>query len=864
MKEVKLLQKRLPELLSPAGSWEALTAAVQNGADAVYMGGTRFNARRLADNFDNESLRKAVEYAHLYGVRIYITLNILIKEKELDEMKAFVSELEELRVDGVIVQDLGAARYIAQNHPALSLHASTQMTIHQLEGVKVLEEMGFSRVIPARELTLEELKHISGSSCLELETFIHGALCVSYSGQCLMSSMLGGRSGNRGMCAQPCRLAYTLNKDQNNAGQPAYHLSMKDLSTVEFLDEILAAGVTGLKIEGRMKRPEYVAIVTREYRKALDDILKAGYGDSNPAAPNEPWSSGFAKPDTTVQTELAQVFNRGGFTKGYYFGTDHTDLFAREKPNHWGIFLGRVTGVERGVVWVALEEELEIGDGIEFWSGKPGNKGQTVSSLLLKGRQTDRGSSGQVVGIPSSIQPEAGSLVYRTSSAAGLKAAQASYSSCYNRKIPVTAHAVFKIGKSPVLVFRDSNGLEGKAAGEFEVQAAVKRALDENTMQEQLSRLGDTPFEIASLNLEYDDNCFIPVSVLNQLRREAAKDLTGKRIAFYDQQAINQHGRGRPETACSRLPVRVFTGAPDREKPNEINDHSMNEKNKPLLNGYVSSLDFHPQHLTGLDSISFEPDSFTFRMGALQEQIRAIQELGIPVRLVLPAITRKQDMNLLRSLPDAFWNLFDDFQIGNIGQIKLLQEMGIERFYGSHPLNAANSLSLAQLYDLGLKGVTLSTELTIAEINDIINKSLLQLELLVYGRIVLMTLEYCPLADEKNSCHNCRFNGIHTLTDRKGYTFPIRKKRIARCYSELLNSQPLFLADKMEPFHRLQVQSWGLKLEGLPAQEYQSVIQCYRYALDYPGSSLPADLAGCAESVKEKGFTRGHFFRGVE
>ena len=341
------MQKRLPELLSPAGSWEALTAAVQNGADAVYMGGTRFNARRLADNFDNESLRKAVEYAHLYGVRIYITLNILIKEKELDEMKAFVSELEELRVDGVIVQDLGAARYIAQNHPALSLHASTQMTIHQLEGVKVLEEMGFSRVIPARELTLEELKHISGSSCLELETFIHGALCVSYSGQCLMSSMLGGRSGNRGMCAQPCRLAYTLNKAQNNAGQPAYHLSMKDLSTVEYLDEILAAGITGLKIEGRMKRPEYVAIVTREYRKALDDILKAGYGDSNPAALNEPGSSGFEKPDTTVQTELAQVFNRGGFTKGYYFGTDHTDLFARENP---------ITGASS---WAGLQEWKE-------------------------------------------------------------------------------------------------------------------------------------------------------------------------------------------------------------------------------------------------------------------------------------------------------------------------------------------------------------------------------------------------------------------------------------------------------------------------------------------------------------------------
>ena len=299
---------------------------------------------------------------------------------------------------------------------------------------------------------------------------------------------------------------------------------MKDLSTVEYLDEILAAGITGLKIEGRMKRPEYAAIVTREYRKALTVFWKAGYGDSNPAAP---MSCGvrFCKTRYTVQTELAQVFNRGGFTR--VTTLEPSLILVPGKTQSLGHFLGRVTGGKRRGLG-GTEEELRSGTALSS-GAKPGNKGQTVSSLLLKGRQTDRGSSGQVVGIPPPFSLRQ-VLVYRTSSAAGLKAAQASYSSCYNRKIPVTAHAVFKIGESPVLVFRDSNGLEGKAAGEFEVQAAVKRALDENTMQEQLSRLGDTPFEIASLNLEYDDNCFIGFG-LNQLRREAAMILL-QRIAF--------------------------------------------------------------------------------------------------------------------------------------------------------------------------------------------------------------------------------------------------------------------------------------------------------------------------------------------
>jgi putative protease len=827
--------------LSPAGSWEAFTAAVQNGADAIYMGGTKFNARRFADNFDNEALRKAIEYAHLYGVRVYITVNILIKEKELEELKSFLPLLEEFAVDGVIVQDLGAARYIGQNHPNLALHASTQMTIHQLEAVKILEGMGFSRVVPARELTLEELKYISEHSPLELETFIHGALCVSYSGQCLMSSMLGGRSGNRGMCAQPCRLAYTLDKVKNKDAKPTHHISMKDLSTLDFLDEILDAGVTSLKIEGRMKRAEYVAVVTREYRKALDSIQKTGH----------------YRPSKESEQALQQIFNRGSFTKGYYYGTDHTDLYAREKPNHWGIYLGKVSKLEKNLVWIALEENIEVGDGIEFWMKGSENKGQQVSSLFFKGKKVEQGKNGQLVGISSSIHPEPGTLVYRTSMERQLKEAESSFSNIYSKKMSVLAEASLRIGRNPELILKDGDGTQGKAVVEYEIQTAMKKALSAEDIRQQLNKLGDTPFEITGFMLDCDENIFLPVSILNQLRREAAQDLMEKRIAYYDKRAITGSAAVRKHSTNSNITANLGVKEGQAVQP------VYQSESRPVLNGYVDKLD-SPECFGGLDVVSFAPRSFSFKMDVLKEQVAGIQKTGSRVRLVLPSITRMHDMDLLRTLPDELWTIFDEYQVGNLGQITLLKEKGVEGCFGDYSLNVMNSLSIAQLHDLGLKGVVLSPELTTAEIRDIIKQSLLPCEILVYGRIPLMTLEYCAQAADKNSCSNCRFSGEHILTDRKGYDFPVRKKWISRCYTELLNSQPIFLADDMDAIHRLSVAAWGLKLEGLSPDERKSVIASYRYALDHPGSSLPSDLADHAESVKKSGFTRGHFFRGVE
>lgn len=841
------MQENSPELLAPAGSWEALVAAVQNGADAVYMGGTKFSARRLAENFDNHALRRAIEYAHLYGVRIYIAVNILIKERELEELKAYLKELEEYKVDGVIIQDLGAARLIAQNYSGLSLHASTQMTVHQLEGMQVLEEMGFDRVVPARELTLEELKSMSLNSSLELETFIHGALCVSYSGQCLMSSMLGGRSGNRGMCAQPCRLAYTLDKHNKQSGQTAYHISMKDISTLDFLDKILASGVTSFKIEGRMKRAEYVAIVTREYRKALDSILETGR----------------YKPDRKAKQELEQIFNRGGFTRGYYFGTDHSDLYSREKPNHWGVYIGKVEKLDKDIIWIALEEDLESGDGIEFWSKKPGNKGQIAGGLLINGIQTGKGKKGQLVGISSTIRPEIGCLVYRTSKASQLKEAEESYKNRYNRKILISAHASIRLGETPVLVFRDEKGIESSAVVEFQVQSAMNRALNENTIREQLSRLGDTPFELASLDLELDANVFVPVSVLNQLRRDAVNSLIENRILYYDNKAV-------AKVKSKRRQVSLMKAVSQRRNEEDIivkdNQYFSDRKSQALtlLNGYVDRLDYHPEVLEGLDILSYTPVSYYLQIEKLENQVKSIQKSGIEVRLVLPTITRRSDMDLIGNLPNEFWSLFDDYQVGNLGQLKLLQEKGIGKCFGSHTLNVTNSLTIAQLSDLGLKGVTLSPELTIGEIRDIINRTSLPWEILMFGRITLMTLEYCPQGDGKNRCNNCKFIGMHTLTDRKGYTFPLRKKRISHCYSELLNSQPILLADNLEPFHSLSAPYWGLILEGLSNEECKNIIKCYRYGLNHPDRDLPQNLADYIQTVKNNGFTRGHFFRGVE
>ncbi len=344
------------ELLAPAGSKEALTAAVEAGANAVYLAGSQFGARAYASNFDADGLREAVRYAHLRGTAIHVTVNTIVDEEELPALAEYLRFLYEIGADAVLVQDLGVAKLAGELVPALPLHASTQMTVHNLEGVRALEELGFSRVVLSRELSLKEIRYICAHAKAEIETFMHGALCVCYSGQCLMSSLIGGRSGNRGRCAQPCRLPYALvdeggrNLLDGKAGE--YLLSPRDMNTIDVLPELISAGVRSLKIEGRMKRPEYVATVVDTYRQAIDRYERHGS----------------YRVTEEQHRRLAQIFNRD-FTTAYLEGTPGKDMMSDRRPNNRGLLIGRVTAYDREKkrVTVRLSEELSIGDQVDFW-----------------------------------------------------------------------------------------------------------------------------------------------------------------------------------------------------------------------------------------------------------------------------------------------------------------------------------------------------------------------------------------------------------------------------------------------------------------------------------------------------------------
>ena len=340
------------ELLSPVGDFECLKAAVQNGADSVYLGGSLFNARASAANFNNESLKEAIRYAKLRNVKINFALNTLIKDEEFDDAINLAKFVYTLGADAIIVQDLGLAKYIIDNLPGMDVHASTQMTIHNLQGVLALEKLGFKRVVLSRELSLADIRYICANSNIEIETFVHGALCISYSGQCLFSSTIGARSGNRGKCAQPCRLPYKLMNENEQILDQGYLLSPRDLCSLQYIPDLINAGVTCFKIEGRMKTPEYVATVTSIYRKYIDLALSG---------------NDYVVDEKDIK-KLMQVFNRGGFSSGNFEDDENLNYVYKEKPNNMGLYIGNVSSFnkEKGLITLNTKESLSIGDQISL------------------------------------------------------------------------------------------------------------------------------------------------------------------------------------------------------------------------------------------------------------------------------------------------------------------------------------------------------------------------------------------------------------------------------------------------------------------------------------------------------------------
>lgn len=504
----------IPELLAPAGGFPQLRAAVQNGADAVYMGGTMFNARMRADNFGDEELAAAVEYAHLRNVRLYVTLNTLIGDDELFKAFSYACGLWEMGVDGLIIQDLGLGRLLRRYLPEMPLHLSTQATVYGPAAVPQVKALGCSRVVPARELTLEEIREFAGAchagdDPIEVEVFCHGALCMCYSGQCQLSRAIGGghktgggagvRSGNRGMCAQPCRLPYT-----DDAGRRGYFLSPKDLCTIDHIQELCEAGVDSLKIEGRLKSAEYVAVVTSIYRKYLDQYRERGA----------------VSVEESDRRDLEQIFSRGGFTSGYLFGNPGEDILSGSTPKNRGIYAGEVTkGNGDGClvdVRLAPGETIAMGDGIEIRRGVAA--GDAAGNVVTYIRELGEGKV-RIGDLRKPVFP--GDGVFRVTSSELMARARESFASDDRRKVPVSMSFYGFAGRKPQLRM-ECGGTRVTAEGSSELEMALKRPSDEETVRTQLSKLGGTVYEAAEISVRMDEGIMIPKSMLNGLRREAA------------------------------------------------------------------------------------------------------------------------------------------------------------------------------------------------------------------------------------------------------------------------------------------------------------------------------------------------------
>lgn len=546
---------KMPELLAPVGGWSHLSAAINNGADAVYMGGSAFNARIYAENFTRDDLPRAIDHAHAHNVKVYITLNTLIKDSELTKAFEYAAWLYEIGADAIIIQDMGLARMLHKYLPDFPMHLSTQGTVYNTHALGLVSELGFTRVVPARELSMEEIDELcsycstlqvgpSGAP-LETEVFVHGALCMCYSGQCQLSRGLStrgdSRSGNRGTCAQPCRHAYTDDK-----GERSYALSPKDICFIKQLPELIAAGVDSFKIEGRIKTPEYVAVVTRLYRKYMDlyaELLASNNGDHEVAR------AAYKVREKDIQY-LKQAFNRGGFTTAYLYGDPGKDILSGTSPKNQGLLIGRVVAIidseakaadmeERRAVRGALKRgkvlacvslvgnaELTMGDGIEFRGNTPDYDSNPIGNVttFVKGI----GQNSFIVG-DFDEGFEIGDLVYKVTDKRLLEAAM----DRSEKKLPVTFALTARIGQYLSLIMTDvKSGFSTELIADHIVEKANKVATEEDRIIGQLCRLGDTVFaaDANSCDVQLDDDAMVPVSLINRMRRECAERLLAERI----------------------------------------------------------------------------------------------------------------------------------------------------------------------------------------------------------------------------------------------------------------------------------------------------------------------------------------------
>ena len=824
------------ELLAPAGSREALVAAVENGANAIYLAGNAFGARAYASNFDREALREAIHFAHLRKVAIHVTVNTIVADEEMEPLRDYLRFLYEAGADAVLVQDLGVARVAHETVPDLPLHASTQMSVSSLEGVRALAELGFTRVVLARELSLKEIRHICAHAPIEIETFMHGALCVCYSGQCLMSSMIGGRSGNRGRCAQPCRLPYTLvdEKGQDVLGDKAgsYLLSPRDLSTIDVIPDLIEAGVSSLKIEGRMKRPEYVATVVRTYREAIDTY----YAGKGYAVTQE------------ERDDLAQIFNRD-FTTAYLEGRPGKAMMSDRRSNNRGLLIGRVTAYDwdARIVTVKLSGRLGLGDQVDFWVKVGGRVTATISALTdAKGRAVEEGQAGDTVSfaIPSAVRDH--DRVFKVYDARLMERAKETYTSgAPVRRIPVAIAVRAAIGEPLTVTLCDAEGHRGEGRTDFIGESARKRPLSEEIIRKQVSRLGTSVYEMKSLHCDIAGEVMVPMSEINEARRKAVEALDALRLKEIE---AREH---RPEPK--------FTDRIARPTP----------KKAHFLVAVDTLGKAEAALAAGADGILFGGESYEHRVIAPEEYERAWQmarEAGARIDFNTPRIVHDGQQKHVEHLLAAFAAFPPDaVHVHNIAMLALVRRLTDFAIHADYSLISYNKQTLAFLKDYGVAGATLSPELTAKEIRQLAKESPLPLTCIVHGRLELMVSNYCVTGSFLGGCGEgpctqpCT-RGHFALKDRKDALFPLAMDQF--CHMHVLNSKVLSMMPHAMKFRAAGIETMQIEAKAMGEKEIAAIVKAYRKAMAFPEEPAEAQLSWIHEQ-EGKDITRGHYFRGV-
>ena len=768
----------MPELLAPAGSFDALKAAVNAGANAVYLAGENFGARAYAENFSRENLIDAIKFAHLRGVTVHVTTNTILADDELENFVEYIKFLRSARVDALLVQDLGAAKIIQQIAPEIPLHASTQMTIHNLDGVKILHELGFSRVVLSRELSLPEIEYIAKNSPIETEIFIHGALCVCYSGQCLMSSMIGGRSGNRGRCAQPCRLPYKLvdanGKNFLDGSVGEYLLSPKDLNTLEILPQLVSTGVTSLKIEGRMKRPEYVATVVKVYRDALDGLTTS---------------------DTSYN--LRAIFNRD-FTTAHLERNQGRNLISDKRPNNRGILVGRVVKIEQNKLTLKLSEKISAGDKIEIWVKVGGRVTFTVENFHVNDELC-------TVEVDNLRGVKVHDRAFKIFDAELTAEAKKYFNGEYQRKIFVDAKVVAKLNQPLTLTMTDADGNTFTAATNFVAEVAKNRPLTVDTLQKQIGRLGNSVFELRRLDAQIDENLMMPISELNDVRRKVTDALELQRLNRFKPTS------SKPQHKTYNPPAKNYDAQTLIAQVDTV------EKIQAALDN-------------GADAILFGGENFHNRPVTSKEISAAIDFVhsrGKEIYLATPRIVRESEVAALEKILSTA--TVDAVYVHNLATLGIAKKFPAQ-IRTDFSLIAFNLQTIEALKNLGVDGVTLSPEMTLEQVKSVAKKSCLPVECIVHGRLELMISLYCAVGSfiggvgEKVCPHPCRKNNFY-LSDRKNILFPVVTDQFCRMH--ILNSKTLSMIEHRNDFEG--VARIRIDCRYLTVEETADVVRQYKF-----------------------------------